>query len=382
MLEQYYVSTSAQLGELCEMLQGSATIVLDTEFMREKSYYAHLCLLQIANENLIACVDPIALETLEPLLDIIYDKNVLKVMHSARQDLEIFYDIRASLPGPMFDTQIAATLLGYGDQVSYSTLVRDMLNIDLDKSHTRTNWSQRPLDPGQLRYAQDDVRYLLEISQRQMRKLEDMGRQGWLDEDFIELINEKHFNRPPCDAWQRIRGIRVLKGKHLAVLRELASWREERARKLNRPRKWILRDDVLVDLSRRMPETTSKLRAMRGIEAQTVKKIGDDIVDVIKKAMALPEEQWPSLGFRFSPNTGQEALVDAMMAVVRHSGLKNGISPAALATRRDVEQLLAGGNDHSILHGWRGMLVGRELTDFLKGGLKLSVTNGVLNIEQ
>jgi len=226
------------------------------------------------------------------------------------------------------------------------------------------------------------VRYLLEISQRQLRKLEDMGRQGWLDEDFIELISEKHFNRPPADAWQRIRGIRVLKGKHLAVLRELAAWRELRARKVNKPRKWILRDDVLVDLSRRMPETTSKLRTMRGIDAQTFKKIGNDIIDVIKKAMTCPEDQWPSLGFRFSPSTEQEALVDAMMAVVRHSGLKNGISPAALATRRDVEQLLAGGDDHPILHGWRGMLVGRELTEFLKGGLKLSVAKGILNIEQ
>ncbi|NOX43608.1 MAG: ribonuclease D [Gammaproteobacteria bacterium] len=382
MLKQYYVSTSEQLDELCDMIQGSAAIALDTEFMREKSYYANLCLLQIANENLIACVDPIALDTLEPLLDIVYDENVLKVMHSARQDLEILNDIRGVLPKPLFDTQIAATLLGYGDQVSYGTLVRDVLNVDLDKSHTRTNWSQRPLDSGQLRYAEDDVRYLLEISQRQMRKLHDMGRQGWLDEDFAELTNEENYNKPPSGAWQRIRGIRVLKGKHLAVLRALAAWREERARKLNKPRKWILRDDVLLDLSRRMPETTSKLRAMRGIEAQTVKKIGDEIVELIKNAMKLPEDEWPSLGFRFSPSAEQEALVDAMMAVVRYSGLRNGISPAALATRRDLEQLLGGESDHPILHGWRGMLVGRELIDFLESGIKLSVQNGVLNIEK
>jgi len=381
MLQQFQVSTAEQLEELCELLQGSAAIALDTEFMREKSYYANLSLLQIANDHLIACVDPLALENLEPLLDIIYDRNILKVMHAARQDLEILNDLRGSLPCPLFDTQIAATLLGYGDQVSYGTLVRDMLNIELDKSHTRTNWAQRPLDPGQIRYAEDDVRYLLEISQIQMRKLEDMGRQGWLEEDFVELTNEKNYNKPPDEAWQRIRGIRVLKGRHLAVLKALAAWREERARKVNKPRKWILRDDVLVDLSRRMPGSTAKLRTMRGIESQTVKKIGEEIVAVIKDAMVLSEDQWPSLGFRFSPSAEQEILVDAMMSVVRFCGLKNGISPAALATRRDLEQLLAGGDDHSILHGWRGMLVGRELTKFLDGGTKLSIVNGVLELE-
>lgn len=382
MLSNYYVSTQEQLEELCDMLQGSASIALDTEFMREKSYYAHLCLLQIANDHLIACVDPLTVPDMKPLLDIIFDKNILKVMHSARQDLEILNDIRDALPQPLFDTQVAATLLGYGDQVSYGTLVRDMLNVELDKSHTRTNWSQRPLDPGQLLYAEDDVRYLLEISKRQMRKLADMGRDGWLDEDFAELTNEKNYNRPPGEAWQRIRGIRVLKGRHLAVLKELAAWRETRARKQDKPRKWILRDDVIVDLSRRMPETTGKLRSMRGIEPQVVKKIGQDIVEVIKKGMTAPEDQWPKLGFRFSPNSEQEAIVDAMMAVVRYCGLQNGISPAALATRRDLEQLIGSEGDHSILHGWRGMLVGRELMNFLNGNSRLSVNKGVLNLEQ
>lgn len=381
MLPRYYVDTPEKLEELCDLLLGSAALAMDTEFMREKTYYANLCLLQIANDNLIACVDPLAISDLEPLLEIIYDENILKVMHSARQDLEILNDIRGSLPRPLFDTQVAATLLGYGDQVSYGTLVRDMLNVDLDKSHTRTNWSQRPLDPGQLLYAEDDVRYLLEISQRQMRKLKDMGREEWLEEDFLDLTSSKHYNRSPREAWQRIRGIRVLKGRHLAVLSELAAWREERARKVNKPRKWILRDDVLVDLARRMPETTGKLYSMRGIESKMVKKIGDEIVQLISAAKAMPEDQWPSLGFRFTPSPEQEALVDAMMAVVRICGLKNGISPAALATRRDLEQLIGGEEDHPLLHGWRGMLVGRELTNFLKGETKLCVVNSMLDME-
>ena len=382
MQTNYYVSTQEQLEELCDLLHGSAALALDTEFMREKSFFANLCLLQIANDHVIACVDPLTVPDLTPLMDIIFDENILKVMHAARQDLEILNDIRGSLPRPLFDTQIAATLLGYGDQVSYGTLVRDMLNVELDKSHTRTNWAQRPLDPGQITYAEDDVRYLLEISKRQMAKLSDMGRDGWLDEDFIELTNSKNYNRPPAEAWHRIRGIRVLKGQHLAALKELAAWREERARQQNKPRKWILRDDVIVDLARRMPDSTGKLRSMRGIEAQVVKKIGQDIVDVITKAKALPEDQWPKLGFRFSPNPEQEAMVDAMMAVVRFNGLKNGISPAALATRRDLEQLIGTDDDHAILHGWRGMLVGRELMDFLNGGSTLVVTKGALQVEK
>lgn len=380
-MREYYVDTPEKLEELCDRLRGAAAIALDTEFMREKTYYAQLSLLQICNGEIIACVDPLALPDLAPLMEILYDTEIQKVMHAARQDLEIFFDLCGELPRPVFDTQVGATLLGYGDQVSYATLVRDVLGVELEKFHTRTNWSQRPLDSGQIIYAQDDVRYLLTIWQRQLRQLEDMGRGGWLDEDFHDLTDIRLYTRAPREAWRRIRGIRILKGIQLAALRELAAWREERARETDKPRKWVVRDDVLVDLARRMPETDDQLRSMRGLEMQVIKRMGAEILEQIRKARALSETDWPTLGYRFTPTPAQEALVDAMMAMVRLCGLQNSVSPSALATRRDLEQLLTGRTDHALMHGWRGKLVGRDLQAFLRGEAGIKVDNKNLSVE-
>jgi len=379
-MKEFYVDTPEQLDDLCERLRGAASLALDTEFLRERTFYAQLCLLQIASEEIVACVDPLALPTLDPLLEIIYDPGVLKIMHAGRQDLEIMFDLRGKLARPVFDTQIAATLLGLGDQVSYQTLVRDVLGVELEKTHTRTNWQQRPLDSGQVRYAQDDVRYLHEVWHRQMRQLEDKGRLGWLDDDFAALTDIANFDKAAEDAWLRIRGIRVLKGVQLAVVRELAAWREHRAREHDRPRKWVLGDDVLIDLARHMPADVDALHRVRGLDPRTLRSAGLDVISAIKRAQQLPESEWPSLGLRFTPTPTEEALIDAMMAIVRQAGISNGISPAALASRRDLEQLIAGKDDHGILLGWRGRLVGGHLQAFLGGQIELHMDQGVLHI--
>lgn len=376
----YYVDTQEQLEEVCDHLSGSESIAVDTEFMREKSYFAQLCLIQVANNSIIACIDPLALSDLGPFLDILYDPKILKIMHAARQDLEIFYDLRGEIPSPLFDTQLAATLLAFGDQVSYANLVRELLGVDLEKSHTRTNWSQRPLEEGQLRYAEDDVRYLLEIAQRQRQELKKMGRLDWLQDDFADLIDIKIYRKVPAEAWRRIRGIRVLKGVQLAVLQELAAWREDRAKTMDKPRKWILRDELLVDLARRLPKNIDTLRNMRGLEPHIYKRYGAEILEVISSALQLPEEKWPTLGFRFTPSPEQEPLVDIMMAIVRQSGFRNGISPLTMASRRDLEKLLTDKVEQPLLHGWRGNLIGKELKAFLNGELSLRVKNGILEI--
>jgi ribonuclease D len=303
-------------------------------------------------------------------------------MHAARQDLEIFFDLKGSLPRPVWDTQIAATLLGFGDQVSYQTLVRDMLTVELEKGHTRTNWEQRPLDSGQIAYAQDDVRYLHEIWHRQRRQLLDKGRIDWLDDDFADLADDKNYDKPAEDSWLRIRGLRMLKGIQLAALREMATWREHRAREFDRPRKWVLRDDVLVDIARHMPVEMDELAKIRGLDARTRQRVGNDIVQAMRRVRALPQDEWPSLGFRFTPTTTQEALIDAMMAIVRQCGINNGISPAALGSRRDLEQLVAGKEDQPIMHGWRGRLVGQPLREFLEGELALRVREHALYLDR
>jgi ribonuclease D len=252
-IEPEVVDTDAGLAELCDGLRGQPVLALDTEFLREKTYRAQLCLLQVAAEGVIACVDPLALENLDPLLDIIYDPNVTKVMHSARQDMEIFFDLRGDLPKPLFDSQVAATLLGFGEQVGYANLVKGMLGVELDKMHTRTDWTQRPLDEAQIEYAADDVRYLFKIYHQQAEALKAKGRLDWLQEDFDELTDVNTYSPPEETLWTKVKGRQKLKGVQLAILRDLAVWRENQAKKINRPRRWILKDDVMVDMSRFAP---------------------------------------------------------------------------------------------------------------------------------
>ena len=230
-----YVDTPQALTQLCKQLQHSPWFALDTEFIREKTFYPRLCLLQVANTQHLACIDVLALNDLSPLLDILYDPASTKVLHSAHQDLEIFYHLRGALPTPIFDTQLAATLLGLGEQIGYAALVKTLLKIDLDKSQTRTDWSCRPLDPAQLSYAADDVRYLGQIYQQQRQELEQRQRLDWLTEDFTALCDPARYRVDVDQAWQRIKGQQRLRGVQLAVLRTLAAWREQRASSLDRP---------------------------------------------------------------------------------------------------------------------------------------------------
>jgi ribonuclease D len=225
-----YIDTSAALTVVCAQLRGNPWLILDTEFLREKTYYPKLCLLQVATPDLIACIDPLALEDLTPLLDVIYDEGIMKVLHAARQDMEIFFHLRNALPAPVFDTQIAALLLGYPDQIGYGNLVKETLGIELDKLHSRTDWSRRPLSDEQIRYAAEDVFYLAQVYRHLVEKLTGLGRLDWLSEDFARLTQVELYSNDPEQAWLKVRGSNRLRGPSLAVLQALAQWRETVAR--------------------------------------------------------------------------------------------------------------------------------------------------------
>jgi ribonuclease D len=375
-----FVDTEAGLSKLCEQLRGKPVLVLDTEFLREKTYYAQLCLIQVAAEGVIACVDPLAIN-IDPLLDIIYDPNVVKVMHSARQDMEILFDLRGDLPRPLFDSQVAATLMGFGEQIGYANLVQQMLGVELDKMHTRTDWSQRPLDDEQLRYAADDVRYLFTVYHQQVETLRRKGRIDWLQEDFNELTNLDAYAPPPEVLWKRVRGAQKLKSAQLAVLRGLAVWREERARKINRPRRWVLKDEVMVDIARRGPQKLADLEKIRGLEGKILHQHGDDLLKVIADEQASDSSAWPTRPSSRRLTPAQDALVDLLMAVVRIRGAENEVSPGLLANRKAVESLVAGEVGASVLHGWRAELAGHDLQAILAGERLLRVENGQLVIE-
>lgn len=375
-MQELFVDTPEGLKALCEQLRGQTALAVDTEFLREKTYYAQLCLIQIAGDDVIACVDPLALTDLGPLLDILYDPAVTKVMHSARQDLELFFDLRGALPRPLFDTQLAATLLGYGDQLGYAALVKDMEGVELDKAHTRTDWSRRPLDEEQVHYAADDVRYLLSIYRKQRQRLEEKGRLTWLQKDFDELTDLALYAPPESELWKRVRGTQKLGRRQLAVLQALAAWREQQAKHSNRPRRWILKDEVMVDIARRGPSTRDELEKIRDLESKTLQRHGDTLLTVIRQAKETPESQWPSRPEYLRLEPVQEGVVDLLMALLRTRGVENDVSPHLLASRGELEALVAGDRECNVLHGWRGEVVGAELLAVLNGEAAVRVSGG------
>ncbi len=355
-----YIVDQPALNDFCASLRGVSWLALDTEFIREQTYYPQLCLIQIASADRVACIDPLALPSLDPLLDLLYDPAITKVLHAAQQDLEIFYHLRGAVPTPVFDTQLAALVLGHGSQIGYAALVQQLLGVELDKTHTRANWRHRPLAPEWLAYAAADVRFLRELYLRQQAAL---AARGWLDalaEDFAALAAPDRYRLQPWEAWRRVREHNRLRGVQRAVLRALAAWREERASTHDRPRRWILDDAALLELARRMPKTPDELSRIRGLPATTVQRQGETLLARIATARAEPPEQWPVRTARSHVSPEQAAKVDEMLRLIAARADHNRIPSQCLADRWDVEKLLLG-EDSLLLHGWRAAVVGREL---------------------
>lgn len=376
-MQELYINTPEQLVQLCARLRDCREIALDTEFVRERTYYAQFCLLQLATDDLLACVDPLAIPDLSPLLAILYDSAIVKVMHAGRQDLELFFDIRGEVPQTVYDTQIAATLLGLGDQIGYASLVALFSGDVLDKSHSRTDWSRRPLNEAQIKYALDDVRYLLPIYRQQQQQLVDLGRAGWLAEDFAALVAEENYHCDSAEAWQRLRAARELRGVQLAVLRDLVAWREDQARTRNSPRKWIISDELLIELARRSPADLPSLQRIRGLP-ESLQADNGTLLSLISQARGTPQEQWPTLTRRLPLSAGQEALVDALQAELHLCQAQSGIDATVIASRRELGALVQGARDLRVLHGWRRHLAGEHLLAFLQGNEGLQVCSGEL----
>ncbi|MDG1687943.1 MAG: ribonuclease D [Gammaproteobacteria bacterium] len=377
-----FIDTEAELAKFCQHISDTTWMTVDTEFLRERTYYAQLCLVQVATADSIACIDPLAIDDLSPLLELIYQPDIAIVFHAARQDLELFYALRGSLPPNVFDTQIAATVLGYGDQIGYGNLVKQCINIELDKAHSRTDWSKRPLDAGQIDYAADDVRYLRDVYHILLKELHEKNRLHWLDDDFASLTNSDTYEPDPAMMWKKIKGAGRLKGVQLAILQKLAEWREARAIESNRPRRWILKDEVMLDLAKLTPETTQKLSVIRGLESGTIQRHGKTLIDIVARAKAIPKTQWPTVKKPVFLTTQQDATVDAMVALLRKFCDEQAIAPAAVASRKDIERVVSGDPSVSLLHGWRNEIVGHHLQDFLAGKLSITANQTLLNTEK
>lgn len=381
-MQELYIETSEQLQALCEKLQGAPWIMLDTEFVREKTYHPQFCLLQICDGRVAACVDPIQIDDLSPLVELLCETECDKVFHAATQDLEIFQNKWQKLPTPLFDTQLAASMVGLGEQIGYASLVNQLLNHQLGKDQTRTDWSKRPLNEQQRRYALDDVIYLAEVYQILKQRLIDLGREEWLTEDFNQLAQASHYQVNLQDCWQKVKGKQHLRGNHLAILQSLAGWREAEAQRANRPKRWILKDEVLVDLSRRKITNVNQLSQIRGLEAGTINRHGETLLGLIEKAKTLPKEQWPKEKDRPpSLSKNQDAQVDLLQSTLRLIAEEHSITPASLASKKELERLVSGNQDVDLMKGWKGKVAGSTLQQVLAGTLTLTMKAGQLSLQ-
>ena len=353
-----FATTSTAISEIASRLATQTAIGLDTEFLRERTYRAQLCLLQVSDAEQAACIDPIALADLSALTPVLGDPHVVKVLHASRQDLEVLLPA-AGRVRPVFDTQIAAALAGESAQIGYGEVVRRLLGHELPKAHTRTDWSRRPLSPEQIEYALDDVRHLLPLRDALTERLERLGRLVWLAEELSALDETSSLSVRPEDAWRRLKGLAGLDPGRDRLARGLAAWRERRAMERDLPRGWVLQDAVLREIVLRVPRTTEALAAVPEIPAGLIKHCAAQLLECVGAA-EIPDPP-PPAPTRARPDPPKSALVKTLGALNQAAASELGLSPEVLTTRRELEQLADGGRDVPVLSGWRRHVLGERL---------------------
>lgn len=356
------IDQSVALGALSETLRAAPALALDTEFMRERTYRAELCLVQVADTGGAWCIDPIALQGIGAFADVLTGTGTMKVLHAARQDLEVL----AAVAGPMhnvFDTQVAAALAGYPAQVGYADLVQRLLGIELAKGQTRTDWSRRPLTDAQVEYALDDVRYLLPLRDLLCQQIEQLGRSAWLAEELQLLADPAQLLVDPQRAWLRLKGMQGLDAGRMQLLRTLAAWREQRAIDRNRPRGWILDDNLLKEIVFRVPRSMEQLAALTGISEGIVNHSGEELLALV--AQAGIGDPPPPLPRREKPDPDFVALTRRLGDCAQTVAKEINIAPEVLATRRDIEALARGEAQCSLRSGWRKAVIGEKLAALL-----------------
>lgn len=375
-----FLDTNEAVAEACKAFAQSPFLCVDTEFHRETTYYPELALIQLADDKQTICIDPLAVTDLQPMLDLFSNKNIIKVFHACGQDMEIFNHDFGLLPTPVFDTQVAAALIGYGEQVGYAALIKTCLDVDIDKSQTRTDWMIRPLNPKQIEYAGNDVHYLAQAYPMIRQQLEDHNRLSWLDEDFAALSDSQTYAIDVDNAWRKIKGYQRLHGQQLAVLQALASWRETRAQQLNRPKRRIAPDDALIDIARQKLTSSKQILALRSFgKSRLSPQQAEELAQCVTKGMQLDKEYWPKLPKKHKLTDNDDALIDAVSAILKLNAERHNINHASIATRKQLEALVAGERDIPLLTGWRKSHAGQACIDFIEGRSALSTINGTLN---
>jgi len=371
------ITTTAELAAVCDRLARHPYVTVDTEFLRETTYYPQLCVLQMASPEEAAVVDALAAGIdLAPFFALMGNQKVLKVFHAARQDIEIVWHLAHTIPAPVFDTQVAAMVLGYGDSIAYDQLVERITGHRLDKSHRFTDWSLRPLSEEQIRYAEGDVTHLREVFVALDAALKKRGRSDWVSEEMEVLTSPKTYDVDPDRAWERLRS-RVRKPKDLAVLMEVAAWREREAQSRNVPRSRILKDDAIGDIATHAPTSSERLTRLRSLPKGFERsKWGADVLAAIQRGLARDPRDLPKLDKPRNHGNGS-ATVELLKVLLRMTSERHAVASKIIATVDDLEQIVA--DDHAdvaALRGWRRELFGEAALALKHGRLALAMEKG------
>jgi ribonuclease D len=371
------ITTSEELAAVCARMAKHRYVTVDTEFLRETTYYPLLCVAQMATADEAVVIDALAPGIdLAPFFDILVDENVVKVFHAARQDIEIVWNMAAKIPHPIFDTQVAAMVLGYGDSISYDQLVQRITGDHLDKSNRFTDWTRRPLTPAQLTYAVSDVTHLRDVYLKLDEDLHKRGRAGWVSAEMAVLTSPETYRADPERAWERLKS-RVRKPKELAVLIEAAAWREREAQTRDVPRSRVLKDEVLGDLAVQAPTTIERLGQLRSLPKGFERsRWGEQIVEAVRRGIERDPKTLPRLE-RFRPAANGGATVELLKVLLRMTAESNAVAAKVIATVDELERIAADDEaDVPALKGWRRELFGDKALALKHGKLALAVERG------
>ncbi|HVZ30138.1 MAG TPA: ribonuclease D [Asticcacaulis sp.] len=371
------ITNTKDLIAFCESIKTAPFITVDTEFMRETTYWPKLCLIQAASLDHAGIIDPLAKDLdLKPFLDLLADESIVKVFHACRQDMEIFHNLGV-LPKPIFDTQVAAMAAGFGDQVAYDSLVRQKLKIDIDKGSRFTDWARRPLSEQQLQYALGDVTHLAQVYVRLSDRLRREGRLEWVSEEMKALVDPALYSTAPEDAWKRLRP-RKTSTKYMAVFAQVAAWRERMAQERDSPRGRILKDEGVDEIATQMPTDAAAFDHLRSTsKGFGASKFGQELAEIIKAALKNPDAYAPKVERNGPPVQVPASVVELLKVLLRIRCEEENVAPKLLATVADLEKIaLDDDADVPALHGWRRKVFGEDALRLKRGELAL-VLNGV-----
>lgn len=376
------ITTTEELASLCERLKEAEFVTVDTEFLRDNTYYPKLCLVQVADDNEAHCIDPLAEGMdLEPLFELFKDESVLKVMHACRQDMEIFYLLMNELPKPIFDTQIAAMVCGFGDSVGYETLVTKITKAQLDKSARYTDWSKRPLSDKQLNYAIGDVTHLRKIYRRLQKELDETSRGSWVDEETAPLLEHSLYHIVPSEAWQRLK-VRTNKPRFLGLLKTLATWRELQAQERDMPRNRIAKDEVLFEIAAHPPKDVEGFDKLRGVpKGFSRSRAGKALFLALQDGLKIPEDELPHIA-RAKPRPATPPMADLLKVLLKQKSQEAKVAARMVASAQELESWAAEPDKTDIraMHGWRYEIFGSDAEKLMRGDLALTARNGEIDI--